>query len=337
MMDWSKVLFVGWGGLEGVSHYRSVLPARTLGAEWVIFDMQNRPIFGEHTHTKHDIIVVQNCWARWQLYVQDRMRQSGAKVVANVDDWIKTIGKMGDAHGESKYFGQKEVHNNHREYIARADAVLASTPYLLDRLGKINGETYLARNGLDLDRYLKWRDPLRDSGVIIGWAGGTGHKYALASIVPAIATVLRETENVSFWLIGEYYMDLFPADVRDKVIHRPWSDMSLYPEQLSCLDINLAPALKNDFYKAKSQLRLYEGWALGTPTIASPLYDEIEHGVDGFICDTHEEWLSTLRQLISDEELRERVREASKLRAPGISIESRISDWSTALEEIHAL
>lgn len=328
MSDRSDVLFVGWGGPEGVSHYRTILPARQIGAEWVIFDMSGRPTHGEGSSKSHKVIVVQNCWNDWQLKMVLAMKKTGATVLMNIDDWIKGIGRRTTAHGNHALFADKETLRVHERLLRETDGIIASTDWLAERLRRYNDRVAVARNGIDPKRYQAWMDVERDMGVIVGWAGGTGHSDALRSIQEAVSDVVEAHDEVSLWIVGQDETHLF----RCEATHRPWTDMHIYPKDLACFDINLAPSLNDDFYRAKSQLRLYEAWTLGTPTIGGGLYDEITDGLDGYIAHTPDDWRTYLDRLITDRDERAAMRANSLVSARGVTIERRRDEWTRAVD-----
>lgn len=333
--DYSDYLFCGWGESEfGVAWYRTVLPARELDAEYVIFDMTGKGVARKGTRKRHSVIVLQHCWERWQIIRARKMMQGGAKVIINVDDWIPSIGKIPDSHDMADYFGQKSVISEWKTLIREADGVIGATPWLVQRLRSLNPNVELARNGLDLPRYQRYRRDATGPATVIGWAGGTGHTEALARVSGAISEVLRAHKECSLLLVGADLVGLFPADVTDRVKHRAWSDFYSYPLYLSLFDINLAPAMENDFYKAKSQLRFYEACAMGTPTVGHPMYDEIEEAAAGWTSTHHEEWVQLLELAINKPEWLNNLRSRAREYAQTISIQTRIEEWKSALTQL---
>lgn len=327
----SNVLFVGWGGAEGVSHYRTILPAKTMGAEWVIFDVNTgRPVFSEGSATHHDVIIVQNCWYDWQFKIIQAMKAKGSTVLMNVDDWIKSIGKLTTSHGNHELFGKKRTVTIHEQILRYCDGVITSTDWLADKIynSGLNNNVAVARNGIDAERYRPWMDVERDMGIIIGWAGGTGHTDALRSVSEAVSRVVERHDDVSLWIVGQNETGAF----RCKANHAEWSDMHLYPKDLACFDINIAPAMDNDFYRSKSQLRLYEAMTMGTPSVVHPMYDEV--GQAGVIARTPAEWERCLEALVSDERLRDRMRHYALKQAQGVTIQARINEWTQAIEAL---
>lgn len=334
LADWSKVLFVGWDDLSGVTHYRSILPANALGAEYVVFDGAGRGVARSGTNMKHDIIVVQHCWHPWQVRISRRMRQMGAKTFINVDDWIKALARMGEKHFMSQDFKDPSIMKEYYSLLREADGVIGATPWLVDRLSRINSNTEMARNGLDLPRYTQHRRNESNERIHLGWAGGTGHRGAFQRIVPAIVENLERHNHADLHLVGDDHRDFFPRHLSDRVKHHAWSDLHRYPENLAKFDINLAPAEENDFFKGKSQLRLYEACAMGTPSIAHPMYDEIMEFGGGLIASDVSEWAHCIDAYISMPRVLDAHRARCRDYAQSISIERRADEWREAIQNL---
>lgn len=336
--DPRSILFVGWGDIAGVSYYRSWLPSKAMDAECAIFQMDGTGAGRRGDRKEHDIIVLQHGWEHWQIRVMRNMRRSGAFVVLNVDDWIPTIAKMGNDHSLSRHFQQEDRVSEWKTLVREADGVIASTPWLMERLRTLNPNVALARNGLDLDRYEQWRTDKDGPVRTIGWAGGTGHEGSFRSIVPAIVEILDTNPDIKFVSIGDPVHKFLPDRLATdrRLEWWEWNDMRLYPRNLDKIDINLAPALNSDFFKAKSQLRFYEACAMGNPTVGHPeVYSEIEPfpGSCDYGChawETHE-WVDDVQMIIDDvEQLNDMRRRCLDYRKE-IDITNRIEEWTTAL------
>lgn len=336
-MDWSRVLFVGWGDDGGVSHYRSKLPARVLGAEWVTLGMDGEPGVGEGHRVDHVVVVVQSCWESWQVRAVQRMRGSGALVLANVDDWLPSVARLGDAHQFSGHFaGRRE--RGFLKFLELCDGAVTSTSWLAQRLRRFMGAkpVMIARNGLDLDRYEVWRGKAAASkcDLTIGWVGGTGHGDALRAVLPDVWATLEANPTVGFTAVGDPLAKaLAPESVTDRVFHVPWNDMSFYPVSIDALDIVIAPTVDNDFYRGKSQLRFYEAAAMVKPVVASKHYTDIDDERTGLIVPEHGSWSFELQKLVDDAELRERLgTNAQAWVASHATMPVRALEWRTAIE-----
>ena len=89
------------------------------------------------------------------------------------------------------------------------------------------------------------------------------------------------------------------------------------PSEIARFDINLAPLeVGNPFVEAKSELKFFEAAICDVPTIASPSGPHkraIQHGENGLLASTADEWARALAQLVADEQLRKRIgREAHR-------------------------
>jgi hypothetical protein len=84
-------------------------------------------------------------------------------------------------------------------------------------------------------------------------------------------------------------------------------DEFVYAFQKQKADILVAPLCDNLFNSCKSAIKYLEYGAIGVPGIFSrvaPYIDTVEHGKDGFLASTDEDWMDGLVRLIESPELR---------------------------------
>ncbi len=195
--------------------------------------------------------------------------------------------------------------------VVEVDAVVASTPTLCDYLRAFNPVAQVFPNYLN-DRLWRLKPPtLRDRGVIrIGYMGGHSHSYDLQIVVPALEKTLRRYGSrvaVRFWGLAP------PAEIRDRA-NVDWIDVGLvdygefaaYFLDQEC-DLFIAPLQDNLFNHCKSHLKFLEYSALGVAGVYSrvtPYERVIEHGVNGFLASSTEEWEQYLAELIENADLR---------------------------------
>jgi glycosyltransferase involved in cell wall biosynthesis len=75
-------------------------------------------------------------------------------------------------------------------------------------------------------------------------------------------------------------------------------------------DIGIMPLKDSPFARGKCAFKLVQYMAVGLPVIASPVganCELVEHGWNGYLADTQDEWHSMLRLLIDDPALRRRM------------------------------
>ena len=74
-------------------------------------------------------------------------------------------------------------------------------------------------------------------------------------------------------------------------------------KDLATFDLGMMPMPDTDWTRFKCWLKILQFMALGIPAIASPVgvnQQIIEHGLNGWLASTSEEWLAVLRSLLSD-------------------------------------
>lgn len=210
----------------------------------------------------------------------------------------------------------------YRRSLQLCDRVMVSTPGLRRSISeRFDLEPALTRNCasdqmvFDAEAALANRPRERaanGSPVRVAYLSGTAtHERDFAECVDGLEAILRQDPSVELVLVGHIRvpekLKAFQSRI-EQVPLMPWQDLpKLYAE----IDINLAPLEPdNEFTEGKSELKYFEAALLRVPTLASPvggLRDAIEHGENGFLCDTPDAWRSALTRLVGDPALRERI------------------------------
>lgn len=319
-----NVLFHGQA-LGGVSHYRTKLPARHLEAGSLLFTPSGDPV-EFHDTGPYEAVVMQTPDTMWHLQDVLKYQDAGMRVFANVDDWLQGAKQMRGKHGNVTAEGVRR----HEKILRRCDGVIASTEWLANRLHRFNQNVVVARNGLDLERYDV--PLLEDDGLfVIGWAGGVGHAGALGRIASQVMRMLDEIPDSVFMVIGQRGFSLGDA-YKDRVVSVPFLSLEGYPRVLARSSVILAPVESNDFFRAKSQLRVMEAGALGIPVVADPFYDEVSDGVDGLFARCGDDWFECVREIADQESVRDAMGQALRAKAEAEwDIRVRVGEWSTAV------
>jgi glycosyltransferase involved in cell wall biosynthesis len=95
---------------------------------------------------------------------------------------------------------------------------------------------------------------------------------------------------------------------------RDWSEANEVAD-IQAMDIGMMPLHDDPWALGKCGYKLIQYMACGLPVIASPVgvnRDIVEHGVNGFLASTEQEWRSAIEQLLSDASLRERMGKAGR-------------------------
>ena len=91
--------------------------------------------------------------------------------------------------------------------------------------------------------------------------------------------------------------------------------------ELSKHDALLVPLEATEFNDAKSNIKFIEAASQGVPVIASPVEEfqrTIQHGVNGWLCSSGQDWINTLQTLKNE---------------PAMSTRLGLRAYQTAMEE----
>ncbi len=154
-----------------------------------------------------------------------------------------------------------------------------------------------------------------DGPLRIGWIGTpTSATDYLGPLLPVLAEAI-----VSGWamltVIGARSPQL-EAIGADLV---PWSEEEEV-SHLNRFDVGIMPLTEDMWSLGKCAYKLIQYMAVGLPVVASPVGMNrrvVQHGVNGFLATTAEEWLDALRRLAEDPELRRRMGDAGRQMVEG--------------------
>ncbi len=140
---------------------------------------------------------------------------------------------------------------------------------------------------------------------IIGWTGSrTTLKY-----LEGLESVLRRIEEkypaVSLLVIADKPPQLSLKNLR----FLPWSKETEIAD-LCRIDIGIMPMPNDDWTRGKCGFKALQYMALGIPAVVSPVAVNktiITPGVNGYWCETEQEWVVCLARLIEDAQLRKAI------------------------------
>ncbi len=201
-------------------------------------------------------------------------------------------------------------------YVAHATT---STTFLKRKLEERGKTVFLVKNKMSMQD-VHWAEELRGKGhpndgtVRISYLSGTpSHNKDFATITGALCRILEEFPQARLVLAGPLDTEDQLNQFQNQIIRVPFAPRKEYFGTVASMDINVAPLeLGNPFCEAKSELKFFEAGLLGVPTVAvanETYKGAISDGVDGFVAASPDEWYEKLKMLITDPELRQRVRD----------------------------
>ncbi len=207
-----------------------------------------------------------------------------------------------------------------RGLLLRCNSYTTTNHFLFERAAALGARSYVIRNGLNLTQIEVSRiareevgKSSRRRGMRLGYFSGTRtHQKDFRMIAGVLGRILEEFADVSLIVAGDFDLGEFPEFVRfgDRVATRPFVDWRRLPFELARADINLIPLELHCLNEGRSNLKYYEAGVLKIPSVASPTQayrSTIQHGINGLLASTPEEWYDALRSLIIDPDLRQRL------------------------------
>jgi glycosyltransferase involved in cell wall biosynthesis len=321
-----RVLYIFKSGLhDGCNRYRVfnlVQALQSAGIEAAHLDERCIPARLD-TVLSYDLIVLARCpWEHTIELLLGAAQQAQVPVIFDMDDYLfdeviiphsEQLRQMPPE--ESRWFFLR-----FRIPLDRCAYFTGSTTFLAERAALLGRHSYRIRNGLNAaqielsGRVLGQKAVAELNGPVrIGYfSGSPTHQADFRLVAPVLVDLLAEFPQLQLTVAGAFNLEEFPAfaPFRERIECRPFVDWRALPAEIGRVDINLIPLVINPFTEGKSDLKYYEAGVLEIPSVATPtpvLARSITHGVNGFLANTPPEWYCTLKALITDPELRQRL------------------------------
>lgn len=200
----------------------------------------------------------------------------------------------------------------HPALMRGAALVIAGNEYLANVARKAGaGRVERVPTVIDLDRYPAIEaNPYKISKKppCIGWIGQRATASFLAPYKPLF-------EHIS--AIGQARFAAIGIDAQSfglPMTSIAWSEQTEV-ESIASFDIGIMPLVDEPFARGKCGYKLIQYMACGLPVVASPIgvnCQIVEHGINGFLAETPDEWEKALQMLLADADLRHRMGQAGR-------------------------
>jgi glycosyltransferase involved in cell wall biosynthesis len=145
--------------------------------------------------------------------------------------------------------------------------------------------------------------------ITIGWTGSHSTLRYLDPIVPVLKAFAEKFDIGTVIICNKPPLFSFPG-----LRYIPWKEESEIDDLLS-IHIGIMPLQDDLWNEGKCGFKLIQYLSLGIPAVASPVGVNtkiIEQGVNGFLCNTYQEWEQALSSLINDVQLRKTMGESGR-------------------------
>lgn len=289
-------------GYGGCGYYRIVQTSKLLG-----FSIKGK----EQASMTNDLYysnIFNNCDVYWTHHMCNTQviksmvvhaMAKKKKIIVDLDDDFFSIPEDHSAYETYKHGGDGRVGLG--VFLTFADAITVSNEHLKGRIESYLKEVhnmekpvFVLQNRVDP---AMWREePVKRR--VIGYSGSTSHIKDLEMILPVIKRIMEKDKDVSFEMLG------ILSKENARRLFKGWDNSILeriamlgatatydeYPDMLAekGWKVAIAPLEKNDFNKARSNIKWQEYTMSGYVTICTDFtpYDN----TNAIKCNTEEEW-----------------------------------------------
>jgi glycosyltransferase involved in cell wall biosynthesis len=326
-------------GYGGCGYYRIVQPSKLLG-----FDIKGKEQ-AQQTNDAYYNDIFSLCDVYWlhhicnpqvikSMVVQAMVHKK--KIIVDLDDDFFSIPQNHTAYDVYKHRGHGRLGLS--TLLTFVDAITVSNEHLkmvisayLKLVHKMEKPIFVIENRVNPTM---WREETKKRRVI-GYSGSTSHIHDLNLVLPAIKKVMEKDKEVRFEMLGVLSKE------NARKAFKGWDNSLLeriamlgatatyeeYPDMLAekGWKVAIAPLVKNDFNKARSNIKWQEYTMSGYVTIATDFtpYD----GTNAIKCNTDEDWVREIEKWL-DEDATEYLKEARHI------IDTKYKHDKKTLEEI---
>ena len=237
------------------------------------------------------------------------------------------------------FFRRSRFDKGFYQLVETSTAITASSNVILKDALKFNENSFFIPDSMDLSIYTQKKTHTKVERPTIGWIGMPNSLGYLLQINGPLQYLQKEygarVVLISDWKCS---MPFMKAVDRFMFEYEPinW-DLATVESDLLEMDIAVTP-LPPESYKSFNKVLTF--WAACQPVVASPTEEYksvIEHGLNGFLASTYDDWVKCLEELIFDEKLRGRMGEEGYRKASStFNLDSVAERYIEIFEELTA-
>jgi len=337
------------GEMDGCALWRILLPFSELlrqGYQGIEWDLKDNDFLANIVHKFDAVVLPRMHWERKEQRKADKwfeaLHKAGICVIYEIDDDLfsedferRLIADKGYTAERARFKRGSILHT-----IQKCDGITVSSQRLATMTRRyVDKPTYVVPNYIDL----RWFKEIQDmnerkvEGLTVGWAGGLRPDKDIETMARAWGRLAEKYPDVTFVIQGHHTKLFYELVPEERIAMIDWMPIDAYPAGMVNIDIGCCPLTDTTFNRAKTYIKAMEYAASGAPVVASPtVYNLlIEHGVDGYIAETEDDWFDYLSRLIEDEQQRSEMadRLLAKVREFH-SLEANAWRWVYAWTEI---
>jgi glycosyltransferase involved in cell wall biosynthesis len=253
------------------------------------------------------------------------------KIIFDFDDaiWMSQTSK------ENSKIGWIKGKNKTSKICKLSRLIVCGNSYLKEYALRYNSNTIIIPTTLDTHYHKPIEKNLTKEKIVIGWTGSPTTIEHFKVIIPVLEKLKNKYgEQIEFNVIGDNRFTCPQINITGQA----WR-LDTEIQDLMNFDIGIMPLPDDDWTKGKCGFKGLQYMSLEVPTVMSPVgvnTEIIDHGTNGFLANSDEEWYTILTELIENEEFRHKIgKEARKKIVSQYSKKANLSKYQDLFSFTH--
>ena len=255
-----------------------------------------------------DLIIVQReAFMTGSTYFERALYKTGVPVVFDFDDaiWLMDV-----SDGNRRLSWLKDPGKTDR-ILGHVHHVIAGNEFLAEYARKHNKSVEVIPTVINTEKYRSAVSTGNSRPIVIGW---TGSRTTIGHLKASVGMLKDVQEKYGKAIQIRVISDRPLEEPGLEVVNVPWRSATEV-EDLADLDIGIMPLPENDWSRGKCGFKGLQYMAMGKAVVLQNIGVNkviVQHGVNGYLASSREEWVDRLEDLINDNDLRTRMGTAAR-------------------------
>lgn len=259
-----------------------------------------RRLFHTFAARKYDVVFVHRGISIVGPALLERLlKLFDAKMIFDFDDSIF----LADTSDANKFFGWAKFVGKIPDICRLSTSITVGNSYLAEYARRFNDNVFIVPTSIDINCYQPVENEKTSERIVVGWTGSSTSQYHLEAFEPVLAELIKKRGNdVEIRVISN-------REPSFKTIPYTWREWSPQTEvkEIAEIDIGIMPTPDDEWSRGKCALKALQYMSLGIPAICTDMganRDAVNHGENGFLAKSPEQWFNYFETLIDDSQLR---------------------------------
>lgn len=254
---------------------------------------------------KYDVILIYRAAAVvGPAFFERLLKLTGKPIIYDFDDAIF----MTHVNESNRLFGWAKFAKKTNSICRLSDAVTVGNEWLADFARQHNPNVKIIPSSVNTEIYVP-KPKQNNEKVIVGWTGSSTSQTHLEKFVPLLRTISQKLP-----IEIHVHSDRSPELDDVPFVWHKWS-AETEVDIISKFDIGIMPMPDDEWSLGKCSMKALLYMSLAVPTVCSDIgmnRQVIQHGENGFLAKTDEDWFNAIETLVNSRDLREKIGEKSR-------------------------